>query len=144
MWLILAFTSAALLGLYDVAKKQAVKGNAVPTVLLLNTLFSSLLFLPVIISSEGNLGWFDGTIFDIEPQPLRSHLLIILKSAIVLSSWIFGYFGIKHLPIRFKIKYKLSAAIIRFHNIVSLKPHIWAFETAYPILSKLYFKFFSK
>lgn len=99
MWLILAFTSAALLGLYDVAKKQAVKGNAVPTVLLLNTLFSSLLFLPVIISSEGNLEWFDGTIFDIEPQPLRSHLLIILKSAIVLSSWIFGYFGIKHLPL---------------------------------------------
>ena len=99
MWLILAFTSATLLGLYDVAKKQAVKNNAVPTVLLLNTLFSSLLFLPVIISSECDLGWFDATIFDVEPQPLRSHLLIILKSAIVLSSWIFGYFGIKHLPL---------------------------------------------
>lgn len=76
MWLILAFTSAALLGLYDVAKKQAVKNNAVPTVLLLNTLFSSLLFLPVIISSECDLGWFGATIFDVEPQPLRSHLLI--------------------------------------------------------------------
>lgn len=99
MWLILAFVSAALLGLYDVAKKQAVKGNAVPTVLLLNTLFSSLLFLPVIISSESDLGWFAGSIFDVEPQPLRVHLLIILKSAIVLSSWIFGYFGIKHLPL---------------------------------------------
>ena len=99
MWLILAFVSAALLGLYDVAKKQAVKGNAVPTVLLLNTLFSSLLFLPVIISSECDLGWFAGSIFDVEPQPLRVHLLIILKSAIVLSSWIFGYFGIKHLPL---------------------------------------------
>ena len=99
MWLILAFTSAALLGLYDVAKKQAVKDNAVPTVLLLNTLFSSLLFLPVIISSECDLGWFAGSIFDVEPQPLRVHLLIILKSAIVLSSWIFGYFGIKHLPL---------------------------------------------
>ena len=99
MWLILAFTSAALLGLYDVAKKQAVRDNAVPTVLLLNTLFSSLLFLPVIISSEFDLGWFGGSIFDVDPQPLRSHLLIILKSAIVLSSWIFGYFGIKHLPL---------------------------------------------
>ena len=99
MWLILAFVSAALLGLYDVAKKQAVKGNAVPTVLLLNTLFSSLLFLPVIISSECDLGWLAGSIFDVEPQPLRVHLLIILKSAIVLSSWIFGYFGIKHLPL---------------------------------------------
>lgn len=99
MWLILAFVSAALLGLYDVAKKQAVKDNAVPTVLLLNTLFSSLLFLPVIISSECGLGWFEATIFDVEPQGLRQHLLIILKSAIVLSSWIFGYFGIKHLPL---------------------------------------------
>lgn len=99
MWLILAFVSAALLGLYDVAKKQALKGNAVPVVLLLNTLFSSLLFLPVIISSEFDLSWFGGTIFDVEPQSMRSHLLIILKSAIVLSSWIFGYFGIKHLPI---------------------------------------------
>ena len=99
MWLILAFVSAALLGLYDVAKKQAVKGNAVPTVLLLNTLFSSLLFLPVIISSECDLGWFAGSIFNVEPQPLRVHLLIILKSAIVLSSWIFGYFGIKPLPL---------------------------------------------
>lgn len=99
MWLILAFVSAALLGLYDVAKKQAVKDNAVPTVLLLNTLFSSLLFLPVIISSECDLGWFEATIFDVEPQGLRQHLLIILKSAIVLSSWIFGYFGIKHLPL---------------------------------------------
>ena len=99
MWLILAFTSAALLGVYDVAKKQAVKDNAVPSVLLLNTLFSSLLFLPVIISSEFDFGWFGGTIFDVAPQPFRVHLLIILKSAIVLSSWIFGYFGIKHLPL---------------------------------------------
>ena len=30
MWLLLAFTSALLLGLYDVAKKQALRDNAVP------------------------------------------------------------------------------------------------------------------
>ena len=40
MWLILAFISAALLGFYDVAKKQALRDNSVPAVLLLNTLFS--------------------------------------------------------------------------------------------------------
>ena len=39
MWIILAFVSAALLGFYDVAKKQALRNNAVPVVLLLNTLF---------------------------------------------------------------------------------------------------------
>lgn len=99
MWLILAFISAALLGFYDVAKKQALRDNSVPAVLLLNTLFSSLLFLPVILSGELRTGWFDGTFFETHPENRHAHLLIIVKSAIVLSSWVFGYIGIKHLPI---------------------------------------------
>lgn len=99
MWLILAFVSATLLGFYDVAKKQAVKQNSATIVLLLNTLFSSLIFLPVIISAEFDLGWFDGSIFATQSEPFGSHLLIIIKSAIVLGSWIFGYIGIKHLPL---------------------------------------------
>ena len=39
LWLLLAFTSAALLGFYDVFKKQALNGNAVLPVLFLNTFF---------------------------------------------------------------------------------------------------------
>ena len=52
MWIILAFLSAALLGFYDVFKKESLKQNAVIPVLLLNTLFSSLIFLPFIILSS--------------------------------------------------------------------------------------------
>ena len=48
MWLLLAFLSAVLLGFYDVFKKQSLKDNAVIPVLFLNTLFSSLIFLPFI------------------------------------------------------------------------------------------------
>lgn len=113
MWLILAFTSAALLGFYDASKKSALKDNAVLPVLLLNTLFSTIIFLPFIIDSIAGTGWFSGTIFDTSPfagHPLTSgaesgitllkaHLLVVLKSFIVLASWIFGYFGLKHLPI---------------------------------------------
>lgn len=99
MWLSLAFLSALLLGFYDVAKKQALKNNAVPIVLLLNTSLSTLLFSPVLLSSELGFGWFDGTIFSFEPQGVDAHLKIALKSAIVLSSWVFGYIGIKHLPL---------------------------------------------
>lgn len=29
----------------------------------------------------------------------KAHLLVVLKAFIVLSSWIFGYFGLKHLPL---------------------------------------------
>ena len=46
MWLILAFFSAAFLGIYDSLKKKALKDNAVIPILFLNTLFSSLIFLP--------------------------------------------------------------------------------------------------
>ncbi|MCM1300738.1 MAG: DMT family transporter [Bacteroides cellulosilyticus] len=99
MWLTLAFVSAALLGLYDAAKKKALTGNAVLPVLLLNTLFSSLIFLPTILAAECGRGWFEGTVLASVPGDLRAHGLVLLKSAIVLTSWIFGYFGIKHLPI---------------------------------------------
>ena len=33
------------------------------------------------------------------PGTLHAHGLVVLKSVIVLTSWIFGYFGMKHLPI---------------------------------------------
>lgn len=99
MWLTLAFTSAALLGFYDVAKKKSLTGNAVLPVLLLNTLFSSLVFLPALLSAECGLGWFEGTVLEASPGTLHAHGLVVLKSVIVLTSWIFGYFGMKHLPI---------------------------------------------
>ncbi len=99
MWLTLAFTSAALLGLYDVAKKRALTDNAVLPVLLLNTLFSSLLFVPVIVAAECGLGWFDGTLLESVPGDAHAHALVALKSAIVLVSWVFGYFAMKHLPL---------------------------------------------
>ena len=54
--------SAALLGCYDSFKKQALKANAVIPVLFLNTLFSSLVFLPFIILS-GSSNVLDGSIF---------------------------------------------------------------------------------
>lgn len=99
MWLSLAFLSAALLGLYDVAKKKSLAGNAVLPVLLLNTLFSSLLFLPAILSAEFGLGWFDSTPLAASRGTAEAHALVAVKSVIVLTSWIFGYFGMKHLPL---------------------------------------------
>ena len=99
MWAALAFLSALLLGFYDVAKKRALIGNAVMPVLLFNTLFSTLFFAPFLLSSAGGFGWFDGTFFEIPQGDLHSHLMVVTKSAMVLTSWIFGYFGIKHLPI---------------------------------------------
>lgn len=98
MWLILAFLSATLLGFYDAFKKKALSGNAVIPVLFLNTLFSSLIFVPFIVTSYTTKA-LDGTIFHVASGGWEVHKYIILKSFIVLSSWTFGYFGMKHLPL---------------------------------------------
>ncbi len=99
MWLLLAFCSAALLGFYDVFKKKSLNNNAVLPVLGLNTLFSSLIFLPLILISVYAPYVLNGSIFYVPEAGWEVHKFIILKSFIVLSSWIFGYFGMKHLPL---------------------------------------------
>ena len=85
MWLAFAFLSAALLGFYDVSKKHSLRGNAVVPVLFLNTLFCSLIFLPLAFQTPFG-GW-------------EVQRYILLKACSVLSSWLLGYIGIKHFPI---------------------------------------------
>ena len=99
MWLLLAFCSAALLGFYDVFKKKSLMNNAVLPVLGLNTLFSSLIFLPFILCSYFKPEWLQDSLFFVPSVGWEVHRMIIVKSLIVLSSWIFGYFGMKHLPL---------------------------------------------
>lgn len=90
MWVLLGMISALFLGFYDIAKKKSLTGNAVLTVLFLNTVFCALIFLPFIIAPSTEV---------LTMEPLKAHLLVVLKSFIVLSSWIMGYYALKHLPI---------------------------------------------
>lgn len=92
MWVLLATVSALCLGFYDVMKKLSVSGNNVLGVLFLNTLFGALFMLPVIIVGlmHGNYR-LGGT--------LAGHGFILVKSGIVLASWLLGYASIKHLPL---------------------------------------------
>lgn len=104
MWLLLAFVSATLLGFYDTSKKAALKDNAVLPVLFLNTLFSTIIFSPFILDVVVGNDWFAGTSLETAPYQgegnmLKAHLMVVVKAIIVLTSWIAGYFGIKHIPI---------------------------------------------
>ncbi len=85
MWMVVACLSAVLLGFYDVFKKRSLSDNAVIPVLFLNTLFCSLIFVPLLGSIPFG-GW-------------AVQRYVAVKSLIVLSSWFFGYIGMKHLPL---------------------------------------------
>ena len=105
MWILFAVCSAIGLGFYDIMKKLSVRDNNVPTVLLLNTLFGTLLMSPVIVGDllHGSFGLGDDAV---------GHLLIAVKAVIVLSSWILGYFAIKHLPLTIQGPINASRPVI--------------------------------
>ena len=85
MWWLLSFASAAFLGCYDSFKKISLKDNAVIPILFLNTLIATFLLSPLLVRT-GFGSW-------------EVQRWIILKSAIVLSSWLAGYYAMKHLPL---------------------------------------------
>ncbi len=98
MWLTLGFLSALLLGFYDLAKKTSLRDNDVLVVLLLNTLFCSVVFCPSVIASAA--GWVSRESCIFVPWNFRGgQPFILLKSVMVLASWVLGYYGIKNLPL---------------------------------------------
>ena len=99
MWVVLAFISALCLGFYDISKKIALRDNAVVDVLTLSVIISSLLLSVPLILSYACPAMMQQTLFYVPTLSLKGHLLTVLKSAIVLSSWIFAYISLKHLPI---------------------------------------------
>ena len=99
MWVFLAFLSALCLGFYDISKKVALRDNAVVDVLTASVLVSSgILVVPLLISRCMPDALSDNLLY-VPAMDLKGHLLTILKSAIVLSSWICSYVALKHLPI---------------------------------------------
>ena len=98
MWFLIALASAFMLGFYDVFKKKSLQGNAVIPVLFINTLVCSLLFLPLILLSALGAVDTESALF-VPTASWEIHKYVIIKALIVLSSWICGYYAIKHLPL---------------------------------------------
>lgn len=98
-WIVLSIASAVLLGFYDIAKKQALRDNAVLPVLYFGIVSGGLVWLPLIIWAFVSPASypFSGAI----PSGLgaREYGLVFGKSALVASSWVFAYFSLKHLPL---------------------------------------------
>ena len=99
MWVILAFISALCLGGYDISKKMALKDHRVVDVLTLSILCSSLILSLPLVLSRFCPEMMRGTPFYVPQLDWQGHLLTFVKSCIVLSSWVFAYISLKHLPL---------------------------------------------
>ena len=99
MWTVLAFISALCLGFYDISKKIALRDNRVVDVLTISVCVSALvLSVPLVLSRFCPEAMSDSYVY-VPTMDLQAHLFTLLKSVIVLSSWVFAYISLKHLPI---------------------------------------------
>lgn len=98
MWFYLALLSAFFLGIYDILKKTSLNNNAVLPVLMLSISTSALICVPIILLSKFGIINSHHLLYTPEISKIE-HFQIFLKSIIVLSSWIFSFFALKHLPI---------------------------------------------
>ena len=99
MWIVLAFISAICLGCYDISKKTALRENKVVDVLTLSICVSAVLLTIPLVLSRYTPEAMHGTPFFVPELDTKGHLLTVLKSIIVLSSWVFAYVSLKHLPL---------------------------------------------
>ena len=99
MWVILALVSSLFLGFYDVLKKLSVNKNAVLPVLFISTIASSIIVTPLVIGSAYFPSFFQSISLYVPEITMKEHLMIFLKAVIVVSSWIFAFHALKHLPI---------------------------------------------
>lgn len=117
-WVLLATLSAACLGLYEVSKKAAVNGNAVLPVLLATNIAGTLVVLPLLV-----LSWYSpeaaGSLA-VVPLSLGAHALILVKALIVTTSWVLGFFALKHLPISLASPIRASAPFLTLLGAVLL------------------------
>lgn len=96
-WIALTLASALFLGCYDVAKKHAVRENAVPAVLFCNVSTAAAMYAPMVLLHAILPARFH--VLELQSLSPLGHLMLFLKSAIVGASWACAFFALKNLPI---------------------------------------------
>lgn len=98
-WIILSLLSALFLGVYDIAKKKAVTGNAVPPVLLLNVSTAAAIWGTPVLIGFMLPDQVAGSVARLSRISSEQHFYLMIKSLMVGTSWTFAFFSLKHLPI---------------------------------------------
>lgn len=99
MWMYIGLLSALFLGIHNLCKKHAVRGNEVFPVLLGTLISGFLIFIPLFIGSKFFPEYTKEIGFYITDIPWSTHGFIAIKSMIMAASWVLAFQALKHLPI---------------------------------------------
>lgn len=110
-WVVAALLSALFLGVYELCTKHAVRANAVFPVLFFSTLTGAAVWFVLLGVDWISPGALPASLVT-ERLSGFQHLQLALKSAIVAFSWIFTYFGLKHLPLSLGSPIRATSPIV--------------------------------
>jgi len=99
MWMYLGLLAALFLGLHNLCKKHAVRGNEVFPVLLGTISSGFLVLLPLYFGSFYAPEYMNSIGLTITRIPWPYHGYIFIKSVLMTGSWVLAYQALKHLPI---------------------------------------------
>ena len=119
-WVSLSILSALLLGVYDLFKKAGTRENAVAPTLFFSVSAGALVWLPFMVWSYSCPGSYPADQFLVKPLTLAEHGLLIVKSAIAATSWIFNYFAVKHLPVSIAAPIRATSPVLTILIAVTL------------------------
>ena len=97
-WIEASLASALFLGVYDLCIKHAIRDNAVLPILFFSSLTGATVWTALLLVQSAQPGLLPASLVT-DHLTVGQHLQLLLKSAIVAASWIFTYFGLKHLPL---------------------------------------------
>ncbi|WP_414660478.1 EamA family transporter [Horticoccus sp. 23ND18S-11] len=109
-WIVASLVSAFFLGCYDLFTKHAVRDNAVLPVLFFANVCSATIWLALMSFAAAAPGVLPASLV-VEPMTLHQHGQLILKSAIVATSWVCSYFAVKQLPVSIASPIKATGPI---------------------------------
>jgi transporter family protein len=120
LWVLLAGLSAVCLGIYDIAKKSSLEGNAVIPVLWACNAAAVLVLAPFVglawlAPETGRALGLHGAALDVS-----EHALVFVKAIIVSSSWLLTFFALKHLPISIAAPLRASAPLFTLLGAIAL------------------------
>src|SRR5580658_3309214 len=97
-WVLGSLVSAFLLGCYELLTKHAVRGNAVLLVLFWSNVCSAAIWL-LLLGVPSVFPHLLPSCFLVPRLTPGQHGLLVLKTALVASSWILTFYGVKYLPV---------------------------------------------
>ena len=110
-WMILSLCSSVLLGFYEIAKKAALRDNAVPPVLFLHVLTAAALWSPLLLMSHVDSAGTLPQWLQAELISWQEHAMLFAKAVLAGSSWILASYALKHLPMSIASPIRASSPI---------------------------------